>query len=221
LESAGPSERAALIEQIRARGEKFAPTASSVTVGAALSESNIVDLLSFVSNSAVEWVTKRLGPEVAVDLDQSWIRRQYAPDRYPPLHAPHGWHQDGALGFNFLSGSPQTDCSRALLEMITVWIALGPCGTDAPGLELLACSLNRLLPPHQLLDSRVRSEFAPGLFWKPFLNGGDALLFSGDILHRTHVSPGMARDRSSIELRCFPASRLPPRLRGDRFLVFL
>jgi hypothetical protein len=103
--------------------------------------------------------------------------------------------------------------------MITIWIALGPCGTDAPGLELLTRSPNELVLPSQLVDVRLRSAFAPELFWTPVLSAGDALLFSGDILHRTHVLPGMTRDRTSIELRCFAADRLPARLKGDRFRV--
>jgi hypothetical protein len=48
---------------------------------------------------------------------------------------------------------------------------------------------------------------------------GDALVFGGGVLHHTHVAPTMTRDRTSLELRFFPAGEPPSRLRGDRFLT--
>lgn len=216
LEGGSFGDRAGFIKQILARGEKFAQTASSVTIGAALSAQAVHDLISTIaaSNEGV-WISNRLGSRVAIDLDQSWVRRQYAPGRYPAFHAPHGWHQDGALGANFMS----IPCPcKALLEMVTIWIALNPCGIDAPGLELVTSPVEQLLRPEQLIDSCVRTRFADDLYWKPVLSPGDALLFSGAILHRTHVLAGMRQDRTSIELRCFPAGRLPSRLKGDRFI---
>ena len=57
----------------------------------------------------------RLGAALSCDVDQCWIRRQYAPSRYPPGHAPHAWHQDGALAFDFLDARQRRDarpCSR-------------------------------------------------------------------------------------------------------------
>lgn len=51
----------------------------------------------------------------------------------------------------------------------------------------------------------------------PTPNPGDALLVGGGtVVHRTAVPPGMARARTSIELRLFAADRLPPRLAADR-----
>jgi len=220
LDQADLHERTAFVDQVRALGEKFVPTASSVTIGAVLSDANAHGLLrSVVSSCAGKWLKETLGHTVAVDLDQSWVRRQYAPGRYPPLHAPHQWHQDGALGFNFLSVPPEARSAQGLLEIITIWIALGPCGLDAPGLELVLQPIQELVRPELLADGHLRTAFAPELFWTPALATGDALLFSGDILHRTHVTSGMSRDRTSIELRCFAAERLPSRLKGDRFVL--
>ena len=56
--------------------------------------------------------------------------------------------------------------------------------------------------------------------FEPVDESGDALLFRGDVLHRTHVTPRMTRDRTSIELRFFAADRIPERLRGDQFVTF-
>jgi hypothetical protein len=75
-----------------------------------------------------------------------------------------------------------------------------------------------LLSPVELIGSRVSARFKPEEFWRPVLEPGDALLFRGDVLHRTHVTPAMTQDRTSVELRFFPAGNLPARLEGDRFI---
>ncbi len=200
--------------------QRFAASASSLTIGAALSEEDLGAILTTIAaSSAGEWTRAKLGSKIAVDLDQSWVRRQYAPSHYPPLHAPHGWHQDGALGFDFRSHLDGQFPETALLPMVTCWVAVDPCGFHAPGLELVTRQLKGLLPPDQLMDDRVRARFVPEEFWKPLLQPGDALLFQGDILHRTHVTSAMTRDRTSIELRFFSASNLPSRLKGDQFVV--
>lgn len=158
-----------------------------------------------------------LGRRLVCDLDQAWVRRQYAPAHAPPLHHPHVWHQDGALGFDFLTHAGQPFPADALLEMVTAWIALVPCGVDAPGLELVAQPPGAMLTPTELMADRVDARFAPDRLHRPALAAGDALVFRGDILHRTHVAPAMTRDRTSLELRFFAADRIPARLRGERF----
>jgi len=161
---------------------------------------------------------KALGGAIACDMDQSWVRRQYAPGNYPPLHAPHGWHQDGALRFDFFAHSGLPYPADAVLEMITCWIPLTPCGVEAPGLELVTRRAESLLAPAELTADRVRGCFATEEFWRPAMKPGDALLFHGSVLHRTHVTPAMTKDRTSIELRFFAADNLPARLKGDRFI---
>ena len=157
-----------------------------------------------------------LGGNLAIDVDQCWVRRQYAMGNYPPLHAPHSWHQDGALAFDFYRNGAAAS-EDALLEMMTCWIPLTPCGVDAPGLELITTPVERLVPPSLLADPQLGGMFANENCQQPRMNPGDALLFRGSVLHRTFVTPEMTRDRTSIELRLFPADRLPPRLIRDRF----
>ena len=157
----------------------------------------------------------RLGSQLACDVDQCWVRRQYAPARCPPNHAPHGWHQDGALGFDFL-GAPAA--AGSLLSMVTCWIALSPCGTDAPGLEFVDDDGEALLPLAALADEVVRTCHRQSELVHPVLETGDALVFGGGVLHHTHVRPQMTCDRTSLELRFFAVGRVPDRLRGDRFL---
>jgi ectoine hydroxylase-related dioxygenase (phytanoyl-CoA dioxygenase family) len=87
--------------------------------------------------------------------------------------------------------------------MATCWIALNACGMDAPGLEIVMERFAQLLPPAELTEANIRRRFAAERVWRPVMEPGDALLFSGDILHRTNVSPQMKNDRTSLELRFF------------------
>jgi hypothetical protein len=162
-----------------------------------------------------------LGPLTACDVDQCWVRRQYAPRHAPAHHAPHSWHQDGALKFDFVAHVGRPAPPDALLEMLTCWIALTPCGDDAPGLEFVGETVPQLLAPQELTAEQVGSRYPVAAFHRPTMNAGDALLLRGDTLHRTHVAPSMTRDRTSLELRFFRAQPLPERLRGDRFVPVL
>jgi hypothetical protein len=198
-------------------GEKFVPTASFFTIGAILSASDLNSLLSSLHQGPIGTPLRRqLGDNLVCAVDHSWIRRQYAPRNYPSLHAPHGWHQDGALGFDFLSYPEGNYPADAMLRMVTCWIALDPCGVESPGLELITQKQTRLLPPAELSHAWIREQFPPEHFWRPPMQPGDALLFPGDVLHRTHVTPAMTRDRTSLELRFFPDNDFPRRLKTSR-----
>jgi hypothetical protein len=162
--------------------------------------------------------TDLLGPLTACDVDQCWVRRQYAPRHAPLHHAPHSWHQDGALNFDFVGCAGKPLPADGLLEMLTCWIPLTPCGLDAPGLEFIGEPILRLLAPRELSPEAVAAHFPASVIERPVLNPGDALLLPGGTLHRTHVTPSMTRDRTSIELRFFRPQPLPERLHGDRFV---
>jgi len=199
---------------------RFVPTASSFTLGTVFTEDDFRALFAGIRGGpAGAWIREELQNEIVCDVDQAWVRRQYAPGNYPPLHAPHGWHQDGALGFDFLAHQDGGFPADSLLPMVTCWIALGSCGEESPGLELVMRRIERLVAPSDLIDERVRARFEPMEFSRPAMGLGDALLFRGDILHRTHVTPAMTKDRTSIELRFFPADNVPVRLKGDRFMT--
>ena len=166
-----------------------------------------------MSGDAGTFCRSRLGEALSCDVDQCWIRRQYAPSRYPPGHAPHAWHQDGALAFDFLH-EPEKQGADGLLNMVTCWIALTPCGDDAPGLELARVETSALLTPQALQDVAGTLELE-----RPAMAAGDCLVFGGGVLHHTHVAPSMRSDRTSLEIRLFDARHLPERLRGDRFVT--
>jgi hypothetical protein len=209
----------AAIDRLLAPGQRFVSTASSFTIEAVGSDDSLRSLLATIcTGPAGAWMREELQGRFACDRDQSWVRRQHAPGRYPRWHAPHGWHQDGALGFDFRSSTEEEPGAQAVLPMVTCWVSLDRCGIEAPGLELVICRINDLLTPKELTDERLRMRFAPEEFWRPVLEPGDALLFRGDLLHRTYVTPPMIKDRTSIELRFFPEHNLPTRLGADRFL---
>lgn len=166
-------------------------------------------LLHTVAQSALRpWLQQALGPALACDVDQCWLR---------PGRPAHQWHQDGALRFDF--GSGDTGDGAAMLEMLTCWLPLTPCGAHAPGIEWVDADLRRLLPPAELTDDAVLARFGAAARVRPVMQPGDALLFDGALLHRTHLTPSMAQPRCSIELRFFAADRLPARLAADRFVT--
>ena len=195
-------------------GADFNPYSSSLRAAAVEALDLEAIALSLLEGDTGGIARERLGADLSLDVDQCWIRRQYAPSRAPAGHAPHSWHQDGALGFDFLSPAPDRE---TLLSMLTCWIALTPCGADAPGIEFAGADREDLLPLVDLADAAVRSRHAEEALECPVCALGDALVFGGGVLHHTHVAPTMTRDRTSLELRFFPAAP-PPRLRGDRFL---
>ena len=171
------------------------------------------------SSLVAELVDESLGGRVLCDLDQCWLRRQYAPSRYPPAHKPHSWHQDGALGFNFGATPADGSAENGLIPMVTLWIALTSCGQDAPGLETLPVRPPRLLKLSELQREVSRRTTGGAGVWAPVLEAGDALLLEASTLHRTYVMPHMRQDRTSIEVRFFPMPDPPERLSQDRFIA--
>jgi len=149
-----------------------------------------------------------LGAEPECIASQCWLRCG---------RPPHHWHQDGALHHDF--GAQPQPPPQALLAMCTCWIALTPCGVDAPGIEWLRTPLTRLLGVHELDDSALRARFGREAFVHPAFAAGEGLLFDGALLHRTHITAAMHRPRRSIELR-FCAGPAPLRLAAERRLAW-
>lgn len=196
----------------------FVAESSSFRLGAVAGLS-VVDVWSALSSQVRECCVGVVGSQLAIDVDQCWVRRQFSPGSAPPRHRPHAWHQDGALGFDFAHGGDAEIPDDALLRMVTCWISLGACGVDAPGLELVSDRVGRVLSPAQLADGAVERRWLTSRRTQPTLVAGDALVFSGDVLHRTHLSASMTYTRTSIELRCFAADAIPDRIAHDEFVA--
>lgn len=156
---------------------------------------------------AVRALDANLPTPAEVLAGQSWARRQHPPAARPPGALPHGWHQDGALHSRFTAAADD-----ALLDITTVWIALVDCGAAAPSLEWTTAPTPRLLLPPELTDAAVAGRYPPEARRHALLAAGDALVFSGDLLHRTFVTSAMHLRRVSIELRFIARSARPARL---------
>jgi ectoine hydroxylase-related dioxygenase (phytanoyl-CoA dioxygenase family) len=144
-----------------------------------------------------------LGPAPLCRLDFSHARHG---------RPAHSWHQDGALRHDFLAHAGRPAPAAALLVMRTVWIPLTPCGDAAPSLQWVLADTPALLLPAALDDAAVAAAFGLHNRRHACLAPGDALLFDGALLHRTHLQAAMAQPRTSLELRFFPAGGLHPRL---------
>ncbi len=97
--------------------------------------------------------------------------------------------------------------------LLNVWIPLAECGVHAPGLEVVVAGARDLLAvagpsDHEIPVERARIDerlvldtFGPRALWRPRFAPGDALVFAGTTIHRSHVTSGMAAPRLSVELR--------------------
>jgi hypothetical protein len=187
----------------------FVATASSMKL-AALDLPHIIDT---VYGALGPTLVAGLGGPVSVNLDEAWLRRQWPPEMAPRFHHPHGWHQDGALGHDFLHGA----AADGLVPMLTVWAPLTPCGVVAPGLEVVPGRQAGLRPMEALVPARFDPQFPAPTRWRPSMQPGDVLVFHGDVLHRTAPAEAMTRARTSIGLRWGLTASLPRRLAHQRW----
>jgi hypothetical protein len=103
---------------------------------------------------------------------------------------------------------------------LTTWIPLMDCGADAPGLQLYPRALDEVLPPppgvtgpYLFCDEETVVERYGDKLWAPELSVGDVLVFNHFVVHRSHITEAMTRERQSAEFRIFPLSRLPDYVR--------
>lgn len=121
-----------------------------------------------------------------------------------------GFHQDG----HFLN--PEWN-------LLHGWGPLVPCGSEAPGLEVIPAGLKHIwprahVPPRSAhyYDNRdldyerdILPAFNPEQFWSEELMPGDLFLYDRFCLHRTLTRPDMHATRYNLEMRFLPAVELP------------
>lgn len=169
------------------------------------------ELLGHVAASAVaDMLVQELGTAPVCNLSQSWLRHG---------RPPHSWHQDGALGHDFMAHDGRPAPPEAALAMRTLWMALTPCGVDAPGLQWVDAAWPTLLSPPELTEAAVSARFGTQAMRHATMAAGDALYFDGLLLHRTHLLATMRQARVSLELRFFNAQALPARLASSAWQV--
>ncbi len=165
------------------------------------------EVLQAVARSAAAApLVAALGPQPWCNLAQSWLRHG---------RPPHSWHQDGALRHDFLAHAGEPAPPDAALVIWTLWIALTPCGEHAPSLQWVAAEAAGLLSPEDLQHDALVQRYGAAAMPHAVLQPGDALLFGGLCVHRTHLNPAMTQPRLSLELRFFRADALPARVAGD------
>lgn len=219
------AEVLAALEPLHARARAAAEARGGGDAGFSVPSSSLClgrcpgfDLLAWLGEARTsplrQAVQAELGGAALLAPDQCWLRRQYPLAAAPPAHLPHGWHQDGALHADFsLRPLPPP------LRMLTCWLALTPCGEQAPSLQWVDAALPELLPPAALSEAAVMHRYGGRRWPHATLAAGDALLFDGAVLHRTHCTPAMQAMRTSLELRWFaPDEAL--RLRNERLLAW-
>jgi hypothetical protein len=143
-------------------------------------------------------VTGYLGARPLISVDKCTLRRvQPGPTAWPV------WHQDGA----FLGH----------VRALNVWLSLSRCGDIAPGLDIVPCRVDSIVPTGTegaLFDwsvSRAVVERAAGVVAteRPIFEPGDALLFDELLLHATANAVEMTETRYAVETWFFAPSRFP------------
>jgi hypothetical protein len=96
--------------------------------------------------------------------------------------------------------------------LLNIWIALDDCGIRRPGIEVVLTPRTDILPPSPeasefaanrvaLDEALVFRTYGESAVWAPAFEAGDALIFKGTTIHRTHFRPGMSGTRTSAEMR--------------------
>jgi hypothetical protein len=159
----------------------------------------LFDLMEVFEQSGVGRVAEEfLGARPFLAANKCTLRRTH------PLPVCGGWHQDGAfLGVE--------------VRAFNVWIALTKCGSDAPGLDIVAKRFEDVLVPGDgadfdwsLSNEAVSIAAAGAPIERPEFEAGDALLFDHLLVHRTASTPEMTRERHAIESWFFSPTAYPP-----------
>jgi hypothetical protein len=159
----------------------------------------LFELMELVEDTGVAALIEAyFGERPALSANKCTLRRV-------PTDTNTNWHQDGA----FLGRE---------VRSLNLWLALSPCGVDAPGLDIVPQRFDDILPTGTegaLFDWSVSPQVVedaaggPDAIVSPEFEPGDALLFDHMFVHRTGVRPGMTQERWAIESWFFAPSSYP------------
>ena len=158
----------------------------------------LFDLLEAVESTAVPAVlTSHFGERPSLSMKKTTLREV-------PPDTTTSWHQDGA----FLGEGIRT---------VNVWVALSPCGVDAPSLDVVPRRLDHIVKTGvdgAVFDWSVSDESAERAadgrqIIRPVFEPGDAILFDEMNLHRTGAGPGLTKPRYAVEMWFFAPSTYP------------
>lgn len=145
----------------------------------------------------VDVIAEYMGERPAVSAKKSTLRRV-------PVDSGTDWHQDGS----FMGEGIRT---------VNLWLALTPCGKEAPSLDIVPQRIPRVLETGtrgatfdwSVGPGTVEEVAADCPVLRPDFEAGDALLFDEVFLHRTGVGPHMTTPRYAIESWFFAPSAYP------------
>lgn len=156
----------------------------------------LVELLE--RTGVVDMVSQYLSERPALSVGKTTLRK------IPVGQKNSGWHQDG----QFLGKD---------VRSVNLWLALSPCGRDAPGIDLVPKRIPYIVETGTH-GAEMEWIVGPGLIEtlahdapvaSPEFAAGDALLFDHLFLHRTGLPPNRTRDRWAIEAWMFAPSHYP------------
>jgi len=96
--------------------------------------------------------------------------------------------------------------------VVNFWVPFTNCGVDAPSLELVSRRLDEIETPDrhdrnlygqmgaEIDEELIHERYGDDLV-APVMAVGDAILFLGTTIHRTHIAPGMTKARNSVDVR--------------------
>lgn len=185
------------------RGSGFAlQRAAAQKAGAAVwtadSPRMLFDLIDvFDRHRVIDILEQHLGERPVLSVEKATLR-------VVPATTGTDWHQDGA----FLGQD---------IRAVNVWLALSPCGVDAPGLDLIPRRIPYVVQTGthgakfswSVGQGQVAIEANGTPIASPVFEAGDAVLFDQLCLHRTGVRPGMTNARWAIESWFFAPSTKP------------
>jgi hypothetical protein len=158
------------------------------TVFAAESPSNFIRLLDIVESLGIlRILTEYFGVRPVLSVGKT-VLKKVVPG------TPGGWHQD-ITAFGHMT------------RAINMWVALTPCGREAPGLELVPTNpggpVGNVPPPPPMAVisdaaiDQLAAESAPRC--EPEFEKGDALFFDTLLPHQTQQGAAFIRTRYALE----------------------
>ncbi len=103
------------------------------------------------------------------------------------------------------------------VTLLNLWVPFRDCGVVAPGLEVVARHLSQIerneahdRNKYGKMGAEIPAEWVVQTYGDalvaPEMKAGDALIFFGGTIHRTHITPGMTERRDSVDLRLVRAT---------------
>jgi Phytanoyl-CoA dioxygenase (PhyH) len=149
------------------------------------------------------WPRVATGEPLYLLRDYCSVRRQKPEENQKAL----GWHQDSAVVVGASNGGG--------VRGYVAWVPITPIDTETPTLQLIPGWNDEIEHKINRTNSYLEAVTEPSgeVVTLTDIERGDIVLFDLKCPHRTHVAPGMTKDRLSVDLRL--VRERPERYVGD------